>query len=167
MPTKAVYARTALAVAILFTGTACREITEVSAESERPSPALYASLDTLLMSERRADSRYGQVLRRFGSVDPFTRLAAGQSQRTESLERIYLSYGEALPANPYAGMAQPYVAYRTVDDACAETLSETQELVALYDRALRLKLPSSVARAWTQNRLRAKTETIPAAKSCR
>lgn len=128
---------------------------------------MYAALDTLLMAERRAESRYGQVLRAFGTVDPFSRLNAEQPQLTESLERIYLSYGELPPVNPYSGMAQPYVAYRTVNDACSETLNETQELVAMYDRALKLRPSADIARIWTQNRLRAKSETIPAATTCR
>ena len=139
----------------------------IDSPSERPSPSLFAALDSLLMSERRAESRYGQVLRRFGTVDPFTRLSASQSQRTEALERIYLSYGEFPPTNPFAGMAQPYVAYRSVSDACAETFSETQALIAEYDRALALKPPIALSRVWSQNRLYAKNETIPAAKSCR
>lgn len=167
MPSTRSLSLTSLAVAFLVTAAACSPATGVDAESERPTPALYAALDTLLMAERRAESRYGQVLRAFGTVDPFSRLNAEQPQLTESLERIYLSYGDVPPANPYAGMAQPYVAYHSLSDACSETLNETEELVAIYDRALRLHPSASIARVWTQNRLRARSETIPAARSCR
>jgi hypothetical protein len=135
--------------------------------TERPSPALYAALDTLLMAEREAESRYAQVLRRFGTVEPFTRLSASQPQRTEALIRIYLAYGNFPPSNPYAGMAQPYVAYPSVTDACAESLAAGEALLAQYDKALKLKPPVEITRTWTQNRLRVVKETIPAAKNCK
>lgn len=154
-------------VAFLVTGSACQSGFGVGDTAQRPSPALYAALDTLLQSEREAESRYGQVLRRFGTVEPFARLSASQPTRTEALVRIYLTYGSFPPANPYNGAAQPYVAYPTVTDACGEALAAAEELLGKYDKALALKPPAEVTRIWTQNRLRVVKETIPAAKACR
>lgn len=156
-----------LTVSLLVSTAACDRATSADVVSERPTPALYAALDTLLLAERRAESRYGQVLRAFGKVDPFALFAEEQSGRTSSLERIYLEYGALPPANPFAGMAQPYVAYAALSDACAETLNETVQLVALYDRALTLRPPATISRVWMQNRQQANAETIPAAARCR
>jgi hypothetical protein len=164
------------AVALLVTGAACSADGGMFAPSERLTPAVQATMDSLMLDEWAAEARYVQVLQAFGNVSPFTTLRTTNSRRTTALQRVYLQYGVFPPVNPYrpaalgalsAASEDGGAAYHSRERACELSVAIERETVSRYDRLLALDPPSTVVRMAEKNRALSVETDIPAAERCR
>lgn len=146
--------------------------------SERLTPAVKATLDSLMLDEWGAQARYTRVLQDFGSVSPFTTLRAATNRRVSVLEKTYLQLAEFPPANPYrarvggdalsAQSSQGAAgSYESRAQACEVSVTLEQETVDRYARLLGAHPPRIVALAAKENRALSLESVIPAAQRCK
>lgn len=175
-PTLRKLVRTGGAVTILAIAGACATDGGMFAPSERLTPAVQATLDSLMLDEFAAEARYGRVLQAFGNVSPFTTLRSTNARRTTALQRVYVQYGVFPPLNPYRPTALGAVSvasdgegavYDSRERACELSLALERETVIRYDRLLALDPPSTVVRMAQKNRALSAETDIPAVERCR
>lgn len=145
--------------------------------SERLTPAVKATLDSLMLDEWGAQARYARVLQDFGSVSPFTTLRAATNRRVNVLEKTYLELAEFPPANPYRAIGSGSLSaqtsqaaagsYESRAQACEVSVTLEQETVDRYARLLGATPPRIVALAAKENRTLALESAIPAAQRCK
>ena len=89
-PTLRSAVRRVTGVALLATAAACSTGGGMFEPSERLTPAVKATLDSLMLDEWAAQARYSRVLQDFGTVSPFTTLRTATNRRVGVLEKTYL-----------------------------------------------------------------------------
>ncbi len=169
--------RTVAGVVILASAAACTTGGGMFEPSERLTPALKATLDSLMLNEWGAQARYTRVLQDFGSVSPFTALRTATSRRVSVLEKTYLELAEFPPANPYRAKVGGSLSvqssqaaagsYESISHACEVSVTLEQETVDRYSRLLSAAPPRIVALAAKENRALSLESVIPAAQRCR
>lgn len=143
---------------------ACSAGNSMFVPSEQLSPALRATLDSLVLDERRAHARYEQVLEQFGRVAPFQSMVGTQNDRVAALLQIYRKYPAFPPSeSALVGDREPF---GSLAGACLVAAQHEQATVDRYSRALALRPPSGVDKVLKRNRALTLSGEVAAAKRC-
>lgn len=94
------------------------------------SPAEVKALTDAIHEEYLAMNTYQAVIAQYGSIVPFTRIAASEARHVEALARLFTKYDVPVPENP--GLA-PAPTWASVKAACQSGVDAEIADAALYD----------------------------------
>jgi hypothetical protein len=130
-----------------------------SASAPTPAPATpAAAVWEALMGpngEYANEARYGAVIDKFGSVQPYVNVKAAEEQHITALVRQLQRFGAEVPANPYLGKVS---APADLQSAAKAGVAGEQANVAMFDTLLTQVTDLGLTRVFTNLR-RASLET--------
>lgn len=155
-----------LAALLALAATACGAGNSLFVPAERLSPALAATVDSLVLDEWRAAALYQEATAQFAGVAPFPALERAQGGRVSYLMRIYEQYPAFPPANPWNDVEARRAGWSPAE-ACALAAAYEQATADRYARALALDPPPIVEKVLKVNRAATLSADLAAAKRCR
>lgn len=128
-----------------------------SAPTPAPSTPAAAVWEALMGpdGEYANRARYGAVIDKFGSVQPYANVKAAEDQHITALIRQLQRYGAEIPANPYLGKV---TAPADLQSAARAAVAGEQANVAMFDKLLTRVTDTGLTRVFTNLR-RASLET--------
>ena len=99
-----------------------------------------------IQDEYLASAEYAKITETFGSVRPFANIIKAEQSHIAALERLFTTYGIAIPANSAAG----YVTVpASLTDALNAGVQAEKNNIAMYDKFLSQSLPDDVKAVFT------------------
>ena len=155
-----------IAALLALAATACGPSNSLFVPAERLSPALAATVDSLVLDEWQAAALYREAAGRFSGASPFPALERAQEDRVGYLRRIYEQYPAFPPVNPWSFTAAREVTPSQAE-VCAIAAAHEQATADRYARALSLKPPPVVEQVLKVNRAATLSADLASARRCR
>jgi len=131
-----------------------------------PAATLQAMLEETLQDEYHAENIYQRVLNDFGaSTLPFANIVRAERTHAASITALLANRSWTVPASAWSTRNVP--AFGSVQEACAAAATAEEANVALYDKYLKLSLPTDVQRVFQNNRRASFENHLPAFERCR
>ena len=128
-----------------------------------PEAVLPWALATALDDEYRARATYEAVLRRFGSVAPFSRIRAAEERHIAALEEAFHRYRLPLPPDRWRGRV---TAPASLLQACRDGVRGEIGNYQMYDRLLTQVQAADVRAVFTNLRNASAYNHLPAFAAC-
>ncbi len=150
-----------LGIAVL---TGCSDTDSVLHQSL--SPEIQKALNAAIEDEFKAQVTYWRILNDFGSqTKPFSNILNAEVKHADAIANLLNTYSLSVPANTFNVTDMP--AFSTVKDACAAGAIAEVENIELYDKFLKLDLPSDVRNVFENNRKASLNNHLPAFNACK
>lgn len=133
---------------------------DVSSLDQQTVTALQSALD----DERRAEAAYAAVIKKFGSVRPFSNIVRAERQHQALLLSLFETYHVPVPANAWESASQPDFA--TLRDACGEAARAEVANAEMYDKLLAAVTEPDVRAVFEQLRDNSRYKHLPAFQRC-
>jgi len=129
-----------------------------------PADAVIQALDEAIQDEFRARATYQKVISDFGRVLPFANIVEAEARHIEELSGLYAARGLKSPKSLWNEANVP--SFETIGSACRAGVQGEIENIAIYDRLMKLRLPSDVERTFGYLREASLERHLPAFKRC-
>lgn len=130
------------------------------------SPEIQKALNATIEDEYKAQITYQRILSDFGSqTKPFSNILSAEVKHADAIANLLNTYDLPVPNNTFNVADMP--TFSTVKDACAAGAIAEVENIELYDKFLKLDLPSDVRNVFENNRKASLNNHLPAFNACK
>lgn len=128
---------------------------------EKTKSALLESL----ADERRAQSFYNAIIKKFGEVSPFINIVQAEKKHEEHLIPLFQKYGVAIPPNDEEG--KEIKVPESIADACKQGAEAEKINLEMYNRLLIFVKEQDIRDVFTWLRDASQNNHLPAFERCK